>query len=39
MPDTYESRGYPRPVEIVAWLFMAIALILVLRLQLLTALL
>ena len=39
MRDTHEPRAYPRPVEIAAWLFMAVALILVLRLHLLTALL
>ena len=39
MPDTQELRGHPRWVEITAWIFMAFALVLVLRLHLLSALL
>jgi predicted PurR-regulated permease PerM len=39
MPDIYENRARPTPVEIAAWVLMAIALVFVLRLHLLTALL
>ena len=39
MPDTQELRGRPGWVEITAWILMAFALVLVLRLHLLTALL
>ena len=39
MPDIHAPRTYPQPVEIAAWALMAIALVLILRLQLLSALL
>lgn len=39
MPDMDAPRSYPQSVEIAAWALMAIALVLILRLQLLSALL
>jgi predicted PurR-regulated permease PerM len=39
MPDTHSPRSYPTPVEIAVWVLMALALVLILRLHLLSALL
>ena len=39
MPDTYLARSYPTRVQIAAWVLMGIALVLILRLGLLSALL